>query len=71
MCLAQGHNAVKPVRLKSAASLSQVNYSTTEPLHTLCLINIYIGMPGIPYVLGYVKNILNIRYARNTLSTIQ
>ena len=28
---------------------------------------IYIGMPGIPYVLEYVKNILNIRYARNTL----
>ena len=27
-------------------------------------------MPGIPYVLEYVKNILNIRYARNTLSTI-
>ena len=69
MCLAQGHNAVKPVRLESAASLSQVNYSTFESLHTLCLI--YIGMPGIPYVLGYVKNILNIRYARNTLSTIQ
>ena len=30
----------------------------------------YIGMPGIPYVMEYVKNILNIRYARNTLSTI-
>ena len=29
-----------------------------------------MGMPGIPYVLEYVKNILNIRYARNTLSTI-
>ena len=27
-------------------------------------------MPGIPYVLEYLKNILNIRYARNTLSTI-
>ena len=27
-------------------------------------------MLGIPYVLEYVKNILNIRYARNTLKTI-
>ena len=26
-----------------------------------------VGMPGIPYELEYVKNILNIRYARNTL----
>ena len=114
MCLAQGHNAVKPVRLKSAASLSQVNYSTTEPLHTLCLIYIYIyiyiyryarhtlcagiceehiehkvcqeylkhhtivcqeylkhmGMPGIPYVLEYVRNIFSTRYDRNTFSLI-
>ena len=29
MCLAQGHNAVTPVRLKPAASQSPVKHSTT------------------------------------------
>ena len=33
--LAQGHNAVTPVRLEPAALLSQVKHSTTEPLHSL------------------------------------
>ena len=32
MCLAQGHNAVRLVRLKLTAPLSQVKHSTTEPL---------------------------------------
>ena len=32
MCLAQGHNAVKPVRPEPAAPQSQVKHSTTEPL---------------------------------------
>ena len=31
MCLAQGHNAVTPVRLKHAALQSRVKHSTTEP----------------------------------------
>ena len=35
MCLAQEHNAVKPVRLEPVASLSQVQHSTTEPLLSL------------------------------------
>ena len=35
MCLAQGHNAVMPVRLEPAAPRSQVKHSTTEPLHSL------------------------------------
>ena len=35
MCLAQGHNAVTPVRLKPAAPWSRVKHSTTEPLHSL------------------------------------
>ena len=35
MCLAQGHNAVAPVRLKPAAPRSQVKHSTTEPLRFL------------------------------------
>ena len=33
MCLAQGHNAVMPVSLKTGAARSQVEHSTTEPLH--------------------------------------
>ena len=55
---------MKHVRLESVASLSQV--FTTVPLHTLCLIYIYIymGMPGIPYVLKYAK------FTRNTFSLI-
>ena len=35
MCLAQGHNAVTPVRLKPAALRSRVKNSTTEPLRSL------------------------------------
>ena len=35
MCLAQGHNAVTPVRLEPAAPQSQVKHSTTEPLPSL------------------------------------
>ena len=35
MCLAQGHKAVTPVRLKPAAPRSRVKHSTTEPLRYL------------------------------------
>ena len=35
MCLAQGHNAVKPVRLEPAAPQSKAKHSTTEPLRSL------------------------------------
>ena len=35
MCLAQGHNAVTPVRLEPAALRSRVKHSTTEPLRSL------------------------------------
>ena len=34
MCLAQGHNAVTPMRLDSAATRSRVKHSTTEPLRS-------------------------------------
>ena len=34
MCLAQGHNAVTPVRLESATPRSRDTYSTTEPLRS-------------------------------------
>ena len=45
MCLAQGHNAVTPVRLEPAASRSRVKYSTTEPLRS----NIIIGKKSVGY----------------------
>ena len=35
MCLAQGHNAVTPVRLEPSAPRSRVKHSTTEPLRSL------------------------------------
>ena len=35
MCLAQGNNAVTPVRLEPATPQSQVKHSTTEPLRSL------------------------------------
>ena len=41
MCLAQGHNAVTPVRLESAAPRSRVKHSTTEPLSS---ISVYLGL---------------------------
>ena len=34
MCLAQGQNAVTPVRLEPAAPQSRVKHSFTEPLHS-------------------------------------
>ena len=34
MCLAQGHNLVRPVRHEPAAIRSRVKHSTTEPLRS-------------------------------------
>ena len=34
MCLAQGHNAVSPVRLDPATIRSRLKYSTVEPLRS-------------------------------------
>ena len=47
MCLAQGHNAVMPVRLEPLAPRSRVKHSATEPLHSqeymhLISISLYI-----------------------------
>ena len=42
MCLAQGHNATTPVRLKLSTDWSRVKHSTTEPLHshkTICTLS--------------------------------
>ena len=38
MCLAQGHDAMTPMRLEPAAPLSLVKHSTTEPLHYLVIV---------------------------------
>ena len=35
MCLAQGHNAVTPVRLEQAAPQSRVKHFITEPLRSI------------------------------------
>ena len=35
LCLAQGHNAVMPVRLETATPRPRVKRSTTEPLHSI------------------------------------
>ena len=35
MCLAQGHNAVTPVRLEPTTPRPRVKHSTTEPLRSL------------------------------------
>ena len=40
MCLAQGHNAVTPVRLEPAAPQSRVKHSTTKPLRSLKNLNV-------------------------------
>ena len=47
MCLAQGHNAVTPVRLKPASPPSQVKHSTTEPLCKIMYMQQYSGARGL------------------------
>ena len=47
MCLAEGHNAVTPVRLEPAALQSRVKRSTTEPQHLL--------LHSIQYVTHYTE----------------
>ena len=50
--LLKDHNAVTPVRLKPAATRSRVKHSTTEPLHSLCLLidcSIKIGIKKKKY----------------------
>ena len=41
MCLAQGHNAATPVRLKPAIPRSQDKCSTTEPLCSQNIIDLH------------------------------
>ena len=61
MCLAQGHNAVTPVRLEPAAPRSQVKHSTTETLRSfsdvafIMLIN--VKMPTIVGILTFISRI--------------
>ena len=52
MCLAQGHNAVKPVRLESSALRSGVKCSTTaEPLRSLIKQGLNLKMISFWWVL--------------------
>ena len=47
MCLAQGHNAVTPVRLEPTALLYRVKPSTTEALSVVFIMLINVKMPTI------------------------
>ena len=58
MCLAQGHNAVTPVRLEPAALRSRVKHSTTEPLRSLGL-GCDNGIRPMAYSVGRVGNVLS------------
>ena len=51
MCLAQGHNAVTPVRLEQVAPPSRVKHSTNEPLRSL--FQFIIGDAGLAPVIQY------------------
>ena len=42
MCLAQGYNAVTPVRLESAVPRSRVKHSTTEPVVVVVVVAVLI-----------------------------
>ena len=43
MCVPQGHNTVMPVRLEHANPLSQVKHSTSDPLHSLKILVLYLS----------------------------
>ena len=62
MCLAQGHNAVTPVRLEPAALRSRVKHSTTEPLRSLLSMNRYFTLHW--YLSSFIMNLVSIDHAR-------
>ena len=43
MCLAQGRNAVAPVRFEPAAPRSRVKHSTTEPLRSHGMVEVRLS----------------------------
>ena len=47
MYLAQGHNAVTPVRLETANTWSRVKHSTTEPLRSLTIVCLDVGYNSV------------------------
>ena len=65
MCLAQGHNAVTPIRLEPTALRSQVKRSNTEPLRfpiCCCILKASIANKEdsnqtAPYILNYVHDV--------------
>ena len=55
MCLAQGHNAVTPVRLKPVAPQSGVKHSTTELLNSDSEGRIFLSHPSTNNGFFYIK----------------
>ena len=55
MCLAQGHNAVTPMRLEPLAPRSRVKHSTTEPLRPIT----EISLSGKPLLYQHIWNQLS------------
>ena len=58
MCLAQGHNAVMPVRLELAAPRSGVKHSTTELQDFVIVYATLLGH----YMLLHTKYVLSINF---------
>ena len=68
MCLAQGHNAVTPVRLEPAAPRSRVKLSTTEPLRSL-LYNLNENETYYPKTLKCEMDFARLTRVENPLGT--
>ena len=64
MCLAQGHNAVPPVRLEPAIPRSKVKHSTTEPLGSLALNDNFYNT--VPILTKLHKNALKATFYKNS-----
>ena len=69
MCLAQGHNAVTPVRLKPVAPRSLVRHFTTEPLRSLNMSATCMSMLGMVGRGPPVENLENLECIRSIFST--
>ena len=71
MCLAQGRNAVAPVRFEPAAPRSRVKHSTTEPLRSHGMVEVRLsGFGFIKYeVRGILKQQLKIIKIKTALKT--
>ena len=57
MCLAQGRNAVAPVRFEPAAPRSRVKHSTTEPLRSHGMVEVRLS--GFGFIKYEVRGIFS------------